>query len=271
MTEVSRMLGIHPRTLKRHLIANGIPYKFSTLSDADLDNFVKTFKSTRPNSGIRYLIGSLRNHGLRVQKRRIKAALSRVDLLGKLLRRRNVIQRRKYSVARPNALWHVDGHHKLILWGIVIHGFVDGYCRTLTGLQANTNNRASTVLKIFLDAIEIYGMPSRLRGDYGGENKDISTYMILARGANRASFIWGPSTRNTRIERIWVEDMQFKGQFMHGTYVDELDGIDPAIITKHYGVDDSSKQQEQDYDTDSSDSDSESEDMDDEIENIATV
>jgi hypothetical protein len=39
------------------------------------------------------------------------------------------ISRQKYTVPRPNALWHIDGHHKLIAWGIVIHGVADGYTR----------------------------------------------------------------------------------------------------------------------------------------------
>ncbi|KAI9569823.1 hypothetical protein HD554DRAFT_2019662, partial [Boletus coccyginus] len=34
-----------------------------------------------------------------------------------------------YYVKCPNALWHIDGHHKLICWGIVIHGIIDGFCR----------------------------------------------------------------------------------------------------------------------------------------------
>jgi hypothetical protein len=29
-------------------------------------------------------------------------------------------------------MWHLDGHHKLIRWGIVIHGFVDGYSRLVS-------------------------------------------------------------------------------------------------------------------------------------------
>ncbi|KAJ7576111.1 hypothetical protein C8J56DRAFT_800666, partial [Mycena floridula] len=38
---------------------------------------------------------------------------------------------RPYKLSRPNALWHLDSHHKLILWGIIIHGIVDGYSRTV--------------------------------------------------------------------------------------------------------------------------------------------
>ena len=55
----------------------------------------------------------------------------------------------------------------LIRWGIVIHGFIDGYSRLITGLRASDNNMGNTVLDIFLQAAEIYGVPSRLRGDHG--------------------------------------------------------------------------------------------------------
>ncbi|KAF4597019.1 hypothetical protein EYR40_007469 [Pleurotus pulmonarius] len=82
----------------------------------------------------------------------------------------------------------------------------DGDLDTLiTGLRASTNNRAETVLEMFLDAALAYGLPSRVRGDRGGENRDVSMFMILSRGPNRASFVWGPSTNNTRIERVWGE------------------------------------------------------------------
>jgi hypothetical protein len=61
--------------------------------------------------------------------------MHRVDGLGRALRERKIIQRKKYAIKRPNALWHLDGHHKLIRWGIVIHGFVDGYCRTVSEIS----------------------------------------------------------------------------------------------------------------------------------------
>ena len=61
----------------------------------------------------------------------------------------------------------------------------------VTGLQASTNNRASTVLSLFLEAKSEYGLPSRVRGDRGGENIDVATYMVMKRGSHRGSFLWG--------------------------------------------------------------------------------
>jgi len=58
---------------------------------------------------------------------------------------------------------------------------------------------------MFIDAIIEHGVPSRVRGDRGGENRDVSILMIILRGLDRASFMWGSSVFNTRIERLWVE------------------------------------------------------------------
>ena len=58
-------------------------------------------------------------------------------------------------------------------------------------LRASTNNLAETVLDAFLQAVEDYGMPSRVRGDRGGENIEVAVWMIKHRGPNRASFMWG--------------------------------------------------------------------------------
>ncbi|KAG1724334.1 uncharacterized protein EDB91DRAFT_1031170, partial [Suillus paluster] len=57
---------------------------------------------------------------------RMRSSMHRVNIIGQMLRRRKVIARWKYAVPRSNHLWHLDGHHKLILWGIVIHGLIDG-------------------------------------------------------------------------------------------------------------------------------------------------
>jgi len=58
-------------------------------------------------------------------------SLYRMDQLGQTLRNRDVIKRQKYKVPQLNYLWHMDGHHKLIRWGMVIHGIIDGCCQTV--------------------------------------------------------------------------------------------------------------------------------------------
>jgi hypothetical protein len=61
----------------------------------------------------------------------------------------------------------------------------------ITGLRASSNNKSSTVLDLFLDAVAEYGTPSRVRGDRGGENIEVAVWMVMHRGARRASFMWG--------------------------------------------------------------------------------
>ena len=72
-------------------------------------------------------------------------------------------------------------------------------------MVCNTNNRASTVLTNFLSAVNIHGLPLKVRGDQGVENVDVAWFMMTHpnRGPGRGSFISGTSCRNQQIERLW--------------------------------------------------------------------
>jgi len=118
------------------------------------------------------------------------------------------IQRRVYSVPGPNALWHLDGNHKLIRWGLVIHGGIDGFSRLITFLCCSSNNWAETVLDCFVHATREYGVPSRVRTDHGGENVLVWEFMEENRGTGRGSYIAGKSVHNSRIERLWRDVYQ---------------------------------------------------------------
>lgn len=146
LQELANLMNIHRNTLRRHMKRHNIMRQYSAISDQDLDILVRTFKERKPESGLHYLIGFLRTHGLWVQRQRVRSSLRRVDGLNQLLRRRKNIRHRKYSVKRPNALWHLDGHHKMIRWGIVIHGFVDGYSR-MVGLILFFTDAIKQILK----------------------------------------------------------------------------------------------------------------------------
>ncbi|KZT05189.1 uncharacterized protein LAESUDRAFT_656447, partial [Laetiporus sulphureus 93-53] len=83
----------------------------------------------KPKSRLHYVIEFLHLQGLRVQRELVRDFLHRVDARGQILHRHEAIQHQMYEITHLNTLWHCDGHHKLIWWGIVIHGFIDGYCR----------------------------------------------------------------------------------------------------------------------------------------------
>lgn len=177
--------------------------KYCDISNFALDFIIENYQKRNPNCGQVMLQGYLSSIGVNVQRWRIRESISRIDPLRQQVRWHQQIIRRRYFVPHANSLWHIDGHHSLIQWRLVIHGGVDGFSRLVVYLKCSTNNKSTTVLNEFYHAVTQYGVPSRVRSDKGGENILVCHYMVAVKGVGRGSHIAGCSTRNQRIERLW--------------------------------------------------------------------
>jgi len=121
---------------------------------------------------------------------------------------------RKYTVPSPNYVWHLDGTHKLVRWKLVFHVGIDGFSRLIVYCGCSANNKSLTVLNLFKEAEEQYGLSLRMRTDFGMENLRVWEYMLQKR-RNSNVLITGSSVHNQRIERL---NRQVNTQVVNGFY-----------------------------------------------------
>jgi hypothetical protein len=59
LPDLAQLLQVSRMTLWKFMHQNGLEKHFAIISDADLDQLVRTFKECKPESGFRYLVGFL--------------------------------------------------------------------------------------------------------------------------------------------------------------------------------------------------------------------
>ena len=87
---------------------------YSSINDQELDTLVRAEVNNNMRIGPDGILARLRGQGHVVQRQRIRASLSRIHPGGAAIRAAPPTQRRTYSIAGPNSMWHIDGNHKLI-------------------------------------------------------------------------------------------------------------------------------------------------------------
>ena len=115
-SRICSMLCISLSTLRRRMSEYGIRVRdtYSDISDIALKDLIIEAHLSFPNAGYRFVRGWLHQRGLRIQESRIRQLMREVDPIGVTNRFFRSIHRRTYSVSGPQALWHLDGNHKLI-------------------------------------------------------------------------------------------------------------------------------------------------------------
>jgi hypothetical protein len=132
---ISRLAGVSVKHIRASMQQYELERTFTPLTVDELDALINSYKLDRPSAGYRYVLGWLNRKAILVQRHRVLDSLHRMDSLGHALRNHATIDRQVYRVPCSNYLWHMDGHHKLIRWGIVFHGIADGFCRSVSNYE----------------------------------------------------------------------------------------------------------------------------------------
>ena len=123
-TQIASLYGISHRTLYNIRSKSEVTAltfnRFSHISDADLQEVITDIKTTMPEAGQAMIKGVLQGRGIYVSMARIQECISVVDPVNTALRWAAPRRRRVYSVPYPNAIWHIDGNHKLIRYTITM-------------------------------------------------------------------------------------------------------------------------------------------------------
>lgn len=114
-TKISEMYGVSRRTMYNIRASLGLigpaSSGFSDISDHALQALISEIKQEMPHVGICMLRGILESRGYHISTTRLRDCLSALEPVNRWAA---PIRRRVYSVPYPNALWHIDGHHKLV-------------------------------------------------------------------------------------------------------------------------------------------------------------
>ena len=85
--KITEILGVSERTLRTKSHKLEITDKYTGIRDNELENFIQEILEESLNMGEKMLQGDLQSRGLRIQRRRLRSSIERVDPLGKVLRR----------------------------------------------------------------------------------------------------------------------------------------------------------------------------------------
>ena len=118
LDEIALALGSSRTTLCRRLKES----YFCVSKYSDISNFALDFIIQKSSIGVN------------VQRWRIHESISRIDPLRQQVRWHQQISRSSI-MSLVQIVWHIDGHHSLIRWRLLIHGGVDGFSRMIVYLK----------------------------------------------------------------------------------------------------------------------------------------
>ena len=121
------------KTISRCTKEYNLTTQRTQITKDDLDQV--TLLCVQRNAGQKSYSAVLLDQEIHISCQKVFDSLLQVNLSRVMQRFKKAIKHRRYHVPGPNSMWHLDGYHKLIRWGIVIHWMdILGYHFTLKHL-----------------------------------------------------------------------------------------------------------------------------------------
>lgn len=145
--------GVSLKQLRTHMAAVGFEPKFPFPYEhvkREVERLMK--EPTCSNVGFTFMETRLRQVGIMARPTQVKRALKELNPEAHRKRAKAAAKvRYTYNVKGPRSLYHADAHEKIAkLFGIWVHGMIDGYSRFLIYLEARPNKRAAVVRDLFV-------------------------------------------------------------------------------------------------------------------------
>ena len=193
-------------TLWKRLNENGLRRRSPSYDINDVRRAMQELLNDPGNvGGYRSMWYALRMQGLQVPRHVVEQQLRELDPKGCQSRRAKRLQRRTYRVPGPNYCWHTDCYDKLKPFGFPIHGCIDEWSRKIIWLHvAGSNKRPEIPASFFLNSVQLYGCPVKLRSNCGTEN-GIMAAMQCRFCSQATAHFYGTVPTNQRIESWWSQ------------------------------------------------------------------
>ena len=147
-TFIGKQFNIERNALWRWRNAVGFVDPMRDATDQELLDHGRIYLLENGKRGETFFAGYLLSKGFRVSRVRMRFATALVDGGAVQERTEDHIRRRVYSNPGPHYLWHADGNHKLIHWGIVLHGCIDGFSRHMIYCHYADNNKGKLKIEL---------------------------------------------------------------------------------------------------------------------------
>ncbi len=220
--------------MERHNLINHNVFSHQFITDQELSDVLVYLRfhagEITYGEGIRTIKGYLAARGIFVSERRIMMTMRNIDTDGVVYRTRMRLERGTYSCLGPMEMFHADANCKLCHWRIYFHGCIDGFSHYIVYCNVAGKNDSATVAPFFeAGCAKVGDYPFHLRTDRGWENRGMWQAMAYNRGRDYLKCVFvGPSTRNVRIERLWLTLGNHKIMKWRRRFLD---------MEKHHGLD----------------------------------